>query len=548
MTENEKLTIESLENQGIENNCTDEEYIIKNQLSFNFETEEETQEDKQEESIQDSIQSAIEEEKAIESSLIDEMPILLLESDEEENQGQESNQETASENNVIEDNVIEDESQEKTKQEETIQENMQEESIQESKEIQAIEESQEESQEKQAITFKSLFIRYSAYDNKYYQSDSYITKQIKKFLSKCLEMAIDSKNTSLELSIENYLNNNPGECVANATEKQIDTIKSKFNTLAKLASLLIYVDENSNYKFREKIDSFFVSTIEEKFFTFENDTDRTYFTNWQAIYQEVASFFQLFNDLFSYSEKTIDFDSQKTLESLDFQGLTMNEDNQNKTYGYAMITTHTQSIEMQEKHILKQFPNAKIYKETIKNNEQETFFKLLKKLKKGDTLVIDSITKLAINDATAFQNYKSLLDKEIEIVIIHETHLNTAFYYELLNRENTIDFDTVKSTILSVIENNINIAFSSFYDVKTKHARETAKGIATAKTKGRKAGVKLGASHPPKNKAKILKRIKALSSVFNGNLSDKQVCEKLKISRPTMIKYRRELYAMQEKA
>ena len=69
------------------------------------------------------------------------------------------------------------------------------------------------------------------------------------------------------------------------------------------------------------------------------------------------------------------------------------------TYGYCRISTKQQSIERQIRNISAAFPDAKIYQEAYTGTkiERPEFEKLLKRLKAGDTVVFDSVSRMSRN-------------------------------------------------------------------------------------------------------------------------------------------------------
>ena len=67
-----------------------------------------------------------------------------------------------------------------------------------------------------------------------------------------------------------------------------------------------------------------------------------------------------------------------------------------KIYGYCRISTKKQSLERQERNILKAFDNAIIVKEVYTGTKLEgrtEFNKILNNIKTGDTIVFDSVSR-----------------------------------------------------------------------------------------------------------------------------------------------------------
>ena len=73
-------------------------------------------------------------------------------------------------------------------------------------------------------------------------------------------------------------------------------------------------------------------------------------------------------------------------------------------YGYCRISTQKQSLDRQVRNIHKEFPEAIIVEETYTGTslERPKFEKLVKKLRAGDTLVFDSVSRMARKKLSLF--------------------------------------------------------------------------------------------------------------------------------------------------
>ena len=101
-----------------------------------------------------------------------------------------------------------------------------------------------------------------------------------------------------------------------------------------------------------------------------------------------------------------------------------------KVYGYCRISTKKQSIERQERNILKEYPDAQIIKEAYTGTklDRPEWNKIYKNLKQGDTVVFDSVSRMSRNadDGTAL--YFELYDKGINLVFLKEHYIDTELY------------------------------------------------------------------------------------------------------------------------
>ena len=117
----------------------------------------------------------------------------------------------------------------------------------------------------------------------------------------------------------------------------------------------------------------------------------------------------------------------------------------------------------------------------------------MKILKRGDTVIFDSVSRMNRNAEEGFQLYMELLEKGINLEFINEPYINTDYYKKM-----------------------------------------QAQTVAIAKS-GRES-------------VEMKNRIVKMSKCFSGNMSDKECMEILQIARNTFYKYKRELLAETEDA
>ena len=79
----------------------------------------------------------------------------------------------------------------------------------------------------------------------------------------------------------------------------------------------------------------------------------------------------------------------------------------NTIYGYARVSTPSQSIERQIRNIINYNGNTKIYQESYTGTTQDRpeWQKLLSKLKAGDTIIFDSVSRMSRNSEEGVQEY-----------------------------------------------------------------------------------------------------------------------------------------------
>ena len=231
----------------------------------------------------------------------------------------------------------------------------------------------------------------------------------------------------------------------------------------------------------------------------------------------------------------------------------------NKIYGYARISRKTQNIERQIRNIQEAYPKADVKAEAFTGTKIQGRKKLdviLKQVRPGDTIVFDSVSRMARNAAEGMDLYEELYNQGVNIVFLKEPHCNTAKYREALQKQIDITVstgdkatDTFMNTIISALNKlqmdlarkDIELAFlQAQKEVDDLHER-TAEGIETARRAGKQIGQKKGAKLTTKKsiekKAEILKH----SVDFGGTLNDTDCMKLTGLARNTFYKYKREL-------
>lgn len=220
------------------------------------------------------------------------------------------------------------------------------------------------------------------------------------------------------------------------------------------------------------------------------------------------------------------------------------------TYGYARISTKQQSIERQIRNISAAFPDARIYREAYTGTkiERPEFEKLLKRLKSGDTVVFDSVSRMSRDAEDGFALYQDLYNNGVNLVFLKEHHIDTDTYKSALRNQlamtgedTDIIFQGINAYLLKLAEKQIKLAFEQAQkEVDDLHQR-TKEGIQTAKLKGKQVGQKQGAKLNVKKAAPAKAAILQHSKDFGGTLDDKDCMKLAGVSRNTYFKYKREL-------
>ncbi len=222
-------------------------------------------------------------------------------------------------------------------------------------------------------------------------------------------------------------------------------------------------------------------------------------------------------------------------------------------YGYCRISTKKQSIQRQIDNIKAYNENATILEEQFTGTKIEgrkIFNKLISKIKEGDTIIFDSVSRMSRNAEEGFKLYKDLYDKGVNLVFLKEQHINTDTYKKALETNismtNTnIDFilEGINKFLMSLAEEQIKIAFDqSEKEVKDLQQR-TKEGLRVAKANGKQIGRKEGDKLVTKKSIKAKEDIQKYSKDFKGTLKDTEVMKLTGIARNTYYKYKKELVA-----
>ena len=219
-------------------------------------------------------------------------------------------------------------------------------------------------------------------------------------------------------------------------------------------------------------------------------------------------------------------------------------------YGYCRISTKQQSIERQVRNIKGLYSKAVIITEAYSGTtiDRPEWNKLYKKVKAGDTVVFDSVSRMSRSADEGFALYEELYNKGIELVFIKEPHINTATYKQALQNNvaltgTNVDFilEGVNKYLMALAKEQIRLAFEqSEKEVEDLHQR-TREGIETARLNGKQIGQKQGAKLVTKKSIKAKELIQKHSKDFDGTLSDVDCMKLIGLARNTYYKYKGEM-------
>lgn len=199
-------------------------------------------------------------------------------------------------------------------------------------------------------------------------------------------------------------------------------------------------------------------------------------------------------------------------------------------YGYCRISSKHQSIDRQIRNIKAFYPDAHIYQETFTGTKifgRRQFELLLKKVRSGDIIVFDSVSRMSRNAEEGFALYEKLYNNGIELIFLKEPHISTYTYKKAA--ENNISMtgtsadlilEGVNRYLMQLAREQIRLAFNQSEKEVHDLRQRTKEGIETARLNGKQVGQRSGNRLNIKKKAPIKKLIRKYSRNFDGDLKD----------------------------
>ena len=189
-------------------------------------------------------------------------------------------------------------------------------------------------------------------------------------------------------------------------------------------------------------------------------------------------------------------------------------------FGYCRISTGRQNIERQERNIRAAFPDAVIVREVYTGTKfqgRKELEKILQKIRAGDTIIFDSVSRMSRDAEEGFRLYEELFNRKVSLVFLKEPHINTDTYRNAMRNQITMTGDKVdlilegvNQYLMELAKEQIRIAFGQA-EKETQKARD-AKDIICRHNRS-----------------------------FGGSLTDEETMRQAGISRKSFYKYKREL-------
>lgn len=219
-------------------------------------------------------------------------------------------------------------------------------------------------------------------------------------------------------------------------------------------------------------------------------------------------------------------------------------------YGYCRISTQKQSIERQLRNIKAKYPDVVLYQEkyTGTTMDRPEWRKLKRKLRSGDTVVFDSVSRMSRDAQEGIALYRELYDAGVELTFLKEPHIDTNVFRDAVKKSvpltgTDVDYilEGVNRYLLSLADRQIEIAFEQAEKEVSDLRQRTIEGLETARRKGKTLGRPGGRSYVTKKEKQASEQILRLSKAFRGSNTDKEVIAITGISRNSFYKYKRKL-------
>ena len=228
------------------------------------------------------------------------------------------------------------------------------------------------------------------------------------------------------------------------------------------------------------------------------------------------------------------------------------------TYAYCRVSTKHQRIVRQITNITELYPKVTIIKEFYTGTTQSRpqWDKLISQIKKEDTIVFDSVSRMSRNAEEGFKDYKMLYELGVNLVFLNEPLINTSVFDSTRNNLLNVNIETgnnavddffkgnielINKFMMTLAEEQIKAAFEqSEKEVTDLHSR-ISQGMREAKKNGVKIGLPQGTTLTTKKALECKAIIQKHSKDFGGTLEDPDVIKLCGCSRNSYYKYKKEM-------
>ena len=227
-------------------------------------------------------------------------------------------------------------------------------------------------------------------------------------------------------------------------------------------------------------------------------------------------------------------------------------------YAYCRVSTKHQRIARQITNITELYPTATIIREFYTGTKQDrpNWNKLMHIIKKEDTIVFDSVSRMSRNAGEGYKDYKMLYELGVHLIFLNEPLINTSVFDSTRNNLLNVNIETgniavddffkgniqlINNFMMALAEEQIKAAFEqSEKEVTDLHSR-ISQGMREAKKNGTHIGLPKGMTLTTKKSLDCKAIIQKHSKDFGGTLDDHDVIKLCGCSRNSYYKYKKEL-------
>lgn len=227
------------------------------------------------------------------------------------------------------------------------------------------------------------------------------------------------------------------------------------------------------------------------------------------------------------------------------------------TYAYCRVSTTHQRIARQITNITAVYPNATIIREFYTGTKQDrpNWNKLMSQIKKEDTIVFDSVSRMSRNAEEGFRDYKMLYELGVHLIFLNEPLINTSVFDSTRNNLLNINIETgnaavdsffkgnielINNFMMALAEEQIKTAFAQAEKEVTDLHSRISQGMREAKKNGTQIGIHKGTTLTTKKSIDCKAIIQKHSKDFGGSLEDADVMKLCGCSRNSYYKYKKE--------
>ena len=226
-------------------------------------------------------------------------------------------------------------------------------------------------------------------------------------------------------------------------------------------------------------------------------------------------------------------------------------------YAYCRVSTQHQKLARQITNITALYPTATIIKEFYTGTKQDrpNWNKLISQIKKEDTIVFDSVSRMSRNADEGFKDYKMLYELGVNLIFLNEPLINTSVFDSTKNNLLSINIETgntavddffkgnielINNFMMALAEQQIKAAFDqSEKEVTDLHSR-ISQSMREAKKNGTRICLSKGTTITTKKSINCKAIIQKHSKDFGGTLNDPNVIKLCGCSRNSYYKYKKE--------